>query len=244
MKEARGQELFVAIRKSYLNRQDWEEGMKMLGREGDWDQIEKFVFVESTMEEIPHVLIEKLAAHKENQHGKFLFGLSYNGRRYHGGFLALFDVYGREVGEIICLDNTTEAEMATWSFMLAMTMVHMAIGVTMLTFFYIFLGGVQKSLATAHNDLETANKRLGNETSKLAKTNEELHNQIAARTKASEALEKSVGDLQRFNSLAVGREMRMIELKGEVDEMARKAGVDPPYDLTFGVAEKEGYDHV
>ena len=37
-------------------------------------------------------------------------------------------------------------------------------------------------------------------------------------------------EVERFNSLAVGREHRMIELKEEVNEMALKAGVAPPYD--------------
>ena len=40
-----------------------------------------------------------------------------------------------------------------------------------------------------------------------------------------------VGKLQRFNRLAVGREQRMIELKAEVNEMARKASMPPPYNV-------------
>ena len=41
VKQLRGNELFVAIEKSYLNREDWEEGMEKLGREGNWDQFEE-----------------------------------------------------------------------------------------------------------------------------------------------------------------------------------------------------------
>ncbi len=45
--------------------------------------------------------------------------------------------------------------------------------------------------------------------------------------------EKGTHEIERFNRLAVGRETRMIELKREVNEMARKAGIAPPYDLAF-----------
>ncbi|KKL70517.1 hypothetical protein LCGC14_2104110, partial [marine sediment metagenome] len=45
-------------------------------------------------------------------------------------------------------------------------------------------------------------------------------------------------DEERFNRLAVGREQRMIELKREVNEMARKAGVAPPYDSALVTGER------
>ena len=47
---------------------------------------------------------------------------------------------------------------------------------------------------------------------------------------------------RRFNRQAVGREERMIELKREVNEMARKAGAAPPYDLAFAESGKGGTD--
>lgn len=51
-------------------------------------------------------------------------------------------------------------------------------------------------------------------------------------SKRTEAqLHDTVSDLERFNRLAVGREERMMELKREVNEIARKAGLDPPYDM-------------
>ena len=57
-----------------------------------------------------------------------------------------------------------------------------------------------------------------------------------ARKQAEEDLAKTLADLERFNSLAVGRELRMIELKREVNKMAGKAGLEPPYDLAFAEA--------
>ncbi len=47
-------------------------------------------------------------------------------------------------------------------------------------------------------------------------------------------------ELRRFDRLAVGREERMIDLKREVNEMARKAGLAPPYDAALVEAGQEG----
>lgn len=56
---------------------------------------------------------------------------------------------------------------------------------------------------------------------------------VTERVAASEQLRRNMSELEKFNRLAVGREMRMIELKREVNEMARRAGVPPPYDLAY-----------
>jgi plasmid stabilization system protein ParE len=53
---------------------------------------------------------------------------------------------------------------------------------------------------------------------------------VTERKRAEKELATTVDELQRFNQLTVGREERMIELKREVNEMARKAGIAPPYD--------------
>ena len=56
--------------------------------------------------------------------------------------------------------------------------------------------------------------------------------------RSEKALQQRMDELEQFNRLVVGREERMIELKGEVNEMARKAGVSPPYDLAFAESSK------
>jgi len=48
-----------------------------------------------------------------------------------------------------------------------------------------------------------------------------------------EELSRSNAELERFNRLAVGRELRMIELKREVNDLLGELGRDGLYDLTF-----------
>ncbi|MBI5739394.1 MAG: PAS domain S-box protein [Nitrospirae bacterium] len=59
---------------------------------------------------------------------------------------------------------------------------------------------------------------------------------ITERKRADEALRQRNEELTRFNSAAVGRELRMIELKKEVNELCGRVGDSPRYPLDF---EKE-----
>ncbi|HKS36901.1 MAG TPA: PAS domain S-box protein, partial [Verrucomicrobiae bacterium] len=51
--------------------------------------------------------------------------------------------------------------------------------------------------------------------------------------KAEEAFKRRAAELERFHRLSVGRELQMIELKKEINELARQAGKPAPYDLSF-----------
>lgn len=56
---------------------------------------------------------------------------------------------------------------------------------------------------------------------------------ITARKQAMEALRASNEELTRFNRAAVGRELRMVELKREINALRAAAGQPPQFDLQF-----------
>ena len=51
------------------------------------------------------------------------------------------------------------------------------------------------------------------------------------RKRAEEALKKSNAELKRFNELAVGRELKMIELKKEINSLLAQLGEEPRYKI-------------
>lgn len=60
---------------------------------------------------------------------------------------------------------------------------------------------------------------------------------ITERKQAEAVLQRHAAELERFNRLSVGRELRMIELKQEINELARLAGRPQPHDLAFLAAK-------
>ena len=52
---------------------------------------------------------------------------------------------------------------------------------------------------------------------------------ISARKKTDQALQEKIAELEQFNRVAVTRELRMIELKKELNELAQKQGESPRY---------------
>ena len=56
--------------------------------------------------------------------------------------------------------------------------------------------------------------------------------------KITEELKNSNEELREFTDMAVGREIKIIDLKKEVNKYAAEAGHEPPYDMTF-IEEKK-----
>jgi PAS domain S-box-containing protein len=56
---------------------------------------------------------------------------------------------------------------------------------------------------------------------------------ITERKRAEEKIKQHADELERFNRMMVNREIRMIELKKQVNDLCIKAGQTPPYQLDF-----------
>ncbi len=63
----------------------------------------------------------------------------------------------------------------------------------------------------------------------LAKANELLQAEVSDHMRAEEKLKETMDQLKRFNDLAVGRELRMVELKAEVNELCCQLDLERRY---------------
>lgn len=68
----------------------------------------------------------------------------------------------------------------------------------------------------------------------------EVEQRAAELAVVNEELQQANSELERFNRLAVGRELRVIELKQRINELSEAQGEAAPYDLSFTADEPEG----
>ena len=61
---------------------------------------------------------------------------------------------------------------------------------------------------------------------------------VTHRRRSTEALREQLLELERFNTVAVGRETRMIELKKEINELCSRLGDSPRYNVGFDSEER------
>jgi PAS domain S-box-containing protein len=60
-----------------------------------------------------------------------------------------------------------------------------------------------------------------------------LFENITERKHAEEEIKSKVAELERFNRLSVGREMRMIELKQKINALSEQLNLPHPYSLVY-----------
>jgi len=88
----------------------------------------------------------------------------------------------------------------------------------------------EEKLRKSYAELEL---RVQERTEELRIAISKLEQEITERKQAEGELQIANNELTRFNKAMVGRELRMIELKKEVNELGRQAGQPPQYPLNF-----------
>ncbi|MBN2581222.1 MAG: response regulator [Pirellulales bacterium] len=90
----------LLVKKQWLGRNDWESGMALLGRQGNWDQLSHAVVTESTFNKVPPEIIQKIQddpqslKHNETE-------VVFGGHTYRVGQMPLKDAAKRSIGEIL-----------------------------------------------------------------------------------------------------------------------------------------------
>jgi two-component sensor histidine kinase len=156
-----GTELLIVINKKYLNREDWESGMKMLGRNAYWNQFPDKVITAQTLEELPDGILDDLVkqGHKHDtsfEVEKFL----KDKRSFRYVLTPLFDVSGTEVGDIVIILDVTESIAIARNSIFRDSMFFLAIGAVLFTILFIYLSKVENHIISINNELsEDISKR-------------------------------------------------------------------------------------
>lgn len=84
---------------------------------------------------------------------------------------------------------------------------------------------IEEEIRKSYAELEM---RVKQRTAEIAKVNEALQAEIDRRKEAERELKEKIQDLEKFNKLAVGRELKMIELKKRIEELEARLEKEKP----------------
>ena len=101
-----GFEVAVTIHKKNLNQTDWETGMKMLGREADWNRFSEDTVIYSSLPHFPRE-VERFVGEQGHSHGNVLAKMVFNGHSWQVMASPLKDVSGAEVGDLFLMQDIT-----------------------------------------------------------------------------------------------------------------------------------------
>lgn len=218
LKEMLDLDIVFFIDKTYLEREDWEEGLRMVGKTGDWnwDQFEDFVIIDKTLDRIP----AEIAATLSRDHPRRVnttFNIDSAGRRYSARLLDLRDVAGRQVGGIVAVKDVTRADALLQRLLVSLIAVSVFVSALLGISFYMYINRIEQKLAGAYETQrreiaerkETENKlrehrshleeKVAERTRDLEKSNELLQREIIERKKIEESLKMSNKKLERSN---------------------------------------------
>jgi len=178
-------ELFVAINKSYLNRAGWEEGMKMLSRNGNWDLLQDFTIVDYTFKcafnKIPAKIMQNTATSHKNRKD-LLLEIKINDRNYRTGFVSLIDAGGRDVGDIIVMKDITEKQASLRILSVILAAICTGFGIVLFALLYFYINHIEHRLITSHEKLKTEIKEREKTEEKLRHAHDELEVKVKERT--------------------------------------------------------------
>jgi len=152
IKRSLGVDLIFTINKTRLNRSDWEEGMRMLGREADWNLFPDSVVIDSTNENIPqHIGYRLSLLHRD--HAGDILELSAKNSKLRAMFVPLIDAGARDVGDIIVISDVTELIYQLNMITLSILVLFLLIGGILLAFMYFFLIRTENTMSSIQDKL-------------------------------------------------------------------------------------------
>jgi two-component system sensor histidine kinase/response regulator len=156
-----GLDLAVIIRKELLNRQSWEEGMRMLGREADWDRLARSVVIFSSRGR----LADAFASWVDRFAGKRAPGeedreISFDGKDWLISATPLQDASGKEVGDLLVMHNIT-VEKAAFGRLMALGGTAGAVLLALLLgFIYVLLRRTDRNILAQQAELRESEIRM------------------------------------------------------------------------------------
>ncbi|OGS21895.1 MAG: hypothetical protein A3J83_04720 [Elusimicrobia bacterium RIFOXYA2_FULL_40_6] len=170
-------DVYLAIKKKFIKRKEWESGMSMLGHQADWNRFADVVIINEDQDILSRDFADDIIRghySKDINEGS----MKKNGRYYRSRLNHIKDVSGFEVGEMIIVYNVTELIASRKTYTIVASSIFLAVGSLLYFIFYIYLSKIEQELKSAYEKLEQSNssleKKVDERTMELKESQEKL----------------------------------------------------------------------
>jgi PAS domain S-box-containing protein len=146
-------QLAVLIRKEFLDRQAWEDGMRLLGHQPDWDRLPRSVVIYSSQKRLPDTLVS-LGDQTAGEHAQGKTNRKTDdGKDWIVSSMPLRDSLGKEIGDLLIMRNiSAENSVFTYLFILGGTVCAVLLTL-MLCFLYVLLRRTDSGIRAQQEEL-------------------------------------------------------------------------------------------
>ena len=152
-------ELAVIIHKDALDRSQWETGMALLGREGDWERFADNVLIYASLLPFPTEW-DHLVAEENHSHHTATAKAEFDNRVWHALPAPLTDVSGVKVGDLLVFHDVSAAVARFNGLLIAALGAAAALLSALLGFLYIALRRVDRGIRLQQAELAESEERL------------------------------------------------------------------------------------
>ncbi|MEN6337753.1 MAG: cache domain-containing protein, partial [Phycisphaerales bacterium] len=145
IQSAAGGELIVFAEKQFLDREQWESGMKMVGREPDWDQFPDHAVLDATLPGTPHAVAGRFTEVRATDLSHS-FALSFEGRSYQCVPIPLADAAGRWVGHVLVMADVTREHVGLGTLAGTIAVVGLPLFAVWCCCFYFYIRRLEQRL--------------------------------------------------------------------------------------------------
>ncbi|MBD3381036.1 MAG: PAS domain S-box protein, partial [candidate division Zixibacteria bacterium] len=144
--------LIFTVEKKFLDRSGWENGLRVMGKEGDWDRFDDIVAIDHSLSHLPYNLVSLLNSWPELQNTGFP-EVRFNDRMYRFGLTGLYDVSRKKMGSIVMLVDFSEESAYLSRFTIILLGLGCIAGVFCFWFFNMILARLESRLKNTHRKL-------------------------------------------------------------------------------------------
>jgi PAS domain S-box-containing protein len=156
-----GVQLAVAIHKENLNREAWENGMRRLGREADWNGLPHSVIIYATQSRLSEAFAPMMD-HEAEDHtvDETNRDLVFNGKSWRASSTPLLDAAGKDVGDLLVMYDITAKKAAFARLLVLGETVGGVLLALLLSFIYVLLRRTDTGIRAQQAELQESEERL------------------------------------------------------------------------------------